>query len=38
MRNKTPKIVNEFDKITGSVFPWFASDQGFLISNLFLSV
>ena len=28
MRNKTPKIVNEFDKITGSVLPYFASDQG----------
>ena len=27
MRNKTPKIVNEFDKITGPVFPYFASDQ-----------
>ena len=29
MRNKTPKIVNEFDKITGPVFPYFATDQGF---------
>ena len=35
MRNKTPKIVNEFDKITGSVFPWFASDQGFLFQIYF---
>ena len=22
-------IVNEFNKVTGSVFPYFASDQGF---------
>ena len=29
MRNKTLKVVNEFDKITVSVFPYFASDQGF---------
>ena len=29
MRNKTPKNVNEFDKITGPVFPYFATDQGF---------
>ena len=29
MRNKTPKIVNEFDKITGPVFPYFASDEDF---------
>ena len=32
MRNKTPKIVNEFDKITGPVFPYFASDQGFFFN------
>ena len=31
MRNKTPKIVNEFYKITGPVFPYFASDQGFFL-------
>ena len=37
MRNKTLRIVNEFDKITGSVLTYFASDQGFFISNLFLS-
>ena len=38
MRNKTPKIVNEFDKITGPVFPYFAPDQGFFYFKLFLSV
>ena len=35
MRNKTPKIVNEFDKITVSVFPYFASDQGFFLFQIY---
>ena len=35
MRNKTLKIVNEFDKITGSVFPCFASDQGFFLFQIY---
>ena len=35
MRNKTPKIINEFDKITVLVFPYFASDQGFFLFQIY---
>ena len=35
MRNKTPKIVNEFDKITGPVFPYFASDEDFFLFQIY---
>ena len=39
MRNKTPKIVNEFDKITGSVLPYYASDQGlFYLKFIFIGL
>ena len=35
MRNKTPKIVNEFDKITEPVFPYFASDKDFFLFQIY---
>ena len=35
MRNKTPKIINEFDKITGPVFPYFASDEDFFLFQIY---